>query len=53
MLLGSKAIFFQGFVEINAVFSGIKGAQTPLGASCLVLVFVMHYKVSFLILQSS
>ena len=28
--------FFQGFWEINALFSGIKGAQTPLGASAMV-----------------
>ena len=33
ILSWSKAIFFQGFVEINALFSGIKGVQTPLGAS--------------------
>ena len=33
MLSGSCGIFFQGFGEINALFSGIKGAQTHWGAS--------------------
>ena len=33
---GSWGTFFQGFGEINALFSGIKGAQTPLGASDLI-----------------
>ena len=33
ILSGSCGIFFRGFREINALFSGIKGAQTPLGAS--------------------
>ena len=28
-------MFFEGFGEIDALFSGIKGAQTPLGASLL------------------
>ena len=27
--LGSRGNYFQGFGEINALFSGIKGAQTP------------------------
>ena len=31
ILLGSRGNYFQGSVEINALFSGIKGAQTPLG----------------------
>ena len=31
--LGAEEIIFQGFWEINALFSGIKGAQTPLWAS--------------------
>ena len=41
ILLGSRGNYFQGSGEINALFSGIKGAQTPpppLGAqfvSCL------------------
>ena len=35
ILSGSKAIFFWGFGEINALFSGIKGEQTPLGASLI------------------
>ena len=26
---GAEVFFFQGFGEINALFSGIKGAQTP------------------------
>ena len=29
MFSGSKGTFFQGVGEINALFSGIKGAQTP------------------------
>ena len=38
IFLGSWGNFFQGFGEINALFSGIKGAQTPspLGASDLI-----------------
>ena len=31
ILSGSCGIFFQGFGEINALFSGIHGAQTPPG----------------------
>ena len=31
-----QGIFFQGFGEINALFSGIKGAQTPWGDSLMV-----------------
>ena len=31
MFSGSKGTFFQGVGEINALFSGIKGAQTPPG----------------------
>ena len=39
ILLGSRGNYFQGSGEINALFSGIKGAGTPLGglyakASC-------------------
>ena len=33
ILSGSGLIFLQGFGEINALFSGIMVAQTPLGAS--------------------
>ena len=33
ILLGSRGNYVQGSGEINALFSGIKGAQTPLGAS--------------------
>ena len=33
ILLGSRGNYFQGSGEINALFSGIKGAQTPLGGS--------------------
>ena len=33
ILLGSRGNYFQGSGEINALFSCIKGAQTPLGAS--------------------
>ena len=33
ILLGSRGNYFQGSGEINALFSGIKGAQTPLGPS--------------------
>ena len=29
ILLGSRGNYFQGSGEINALFSGIKGAQTP------------------------
>ena len=29
ILLGSQGNYFQGSGEINALFSGIKGAQTP------------------------
>ena len=29
ILIGSSGNCFQGFGEINALFSGIKGAQTP------------------------
>ena len=32
ILLGSQGNYFQGSGEINALFSGIKGAQTPLGS---------------------
>ena len=38
ILLGSRGNYFQGSGEINALFSDIKGAQTPLGASYLYLV---------------
>ena len=31
MLLGRQGHYLQGDGEINALFSGIKGAQTPLG----------------------
>ena len=31
ILLGSRGNYFQGFGEINALFTGIKGAQTPSG----------------------
>ena len=31
ILLGSGGNYFQGSGEINALFSGIKGAQTPQG----------------------
>ena len=31
ILLGSRGNIFQGSREINALFSGIKGAQTPPG----------------------
>ena len=31
ILLGSRGNYFQGSGEINALFSGIKGAQTPPG----------------------
>ena len=30
LVSGSRGIFFQGVGEINVLFSGIKGAQTPL-----------------------
>ena len=36
ILLGSRGNYFQGSGEINALFSEIKGAQTPLGASYIV-----------------
>ena len=32
-----KEFFFRDSGEINALFSGIKGAQTPLGASVLMV----------------
>ena len=31
ILLGSRGDYFQGSGEINALFSGIRGAQTPPG----------------------
>ena len=31
--LGSRGNYFQGSGEINALFSGIKGAQTPPGGA--------------------
>ena len=31
ILLGSRGNYFEGSWEINELFSGIKGAQTPLG----------------------
>ena len=40
ILLGSRGNYFQGSGEINALFSGIKGAQTtptPGGASKVIL----------------
>ena len=33
ILLGSRGNYFQGSGEINALFSGIKGALTPLGGA--------------------
>ena len=41
MLSGSRGIFFQEFGEINALFSGITGAQTPLGVSYLFCHFLL------------
>ena len=35
ILLGSQDNYFQGSGEINALFSGIKGAQTPPGGTSL------------------
>ena len=32
---GAEVFFFWRFGETNALFSGIKGAQTPLGASLM------------------
>ena len=37
LLLGSPGNYFPGFGEINALFSGIKGAQTPWGAPYYIL----------------
>ena len=37
MLLGSRGNYFQGSGEINALFSGIKGAQTPQGGCSKVM----------------
>ena len=34
ILLGSQGNYFQGSGEINELFSGIKGAQTPWGPHC-------------------
>ena len=39
ILLGSRGNYFQGSGEINALFSGIKGAQTPPGGPHLLLLF--------------
>ena len=36
ILLGSRGKYFQGSGEINALFSGIKGAQTSPGGASLV-----------------
>ena len=36
ILLGSRGNCFQGSGEISALFSGIKGAQTPLGRASLI-----------------
>ena len=37
ILLGSRGNNFQGLGEINAILSGIKGAQTPWGPHSYVL----------------
>ena len=44
ILLGSRGNYFQGSGEINALFSGIKGAQTPLRGGVHLPVFLtsMH-----------
>ena len=41
ILLGSRGNYFQGSGEINALFSGIKGAQTPLGG--LITAHSLHH----------
>ena len=38
ILLGSQGNYFQGSGEINALFSGIKGAQTPPGGASMLQV---------------
>ena len=42
ILLGSRGNYFQGSGEINAIFSGIKGAQTPLGGLTLTRRYNVH-----------
>ena len=39
IFLGSRGNYFQGSGEINALFSGIKGAQTPPEGALKLLVF--------------
>ena len=45
ILLGSRGNYFQGSGEINALFSGIKGAQTPLGGLDTVSLFLVLFKM--------
>ena len=49
ILLGSRGNYFQGSGEINALFSGIKGAQTPPGGG---LMFLRCYDLSYGIIRS-
>ena len=52
ILLGRQGHYLQGDGEIDALFSGIKGAQTPLGSSQSVPIqkhfFLMIYYVQFI-----
>ena len=51
MLLGSRGNYFQGSWEINALFSGIKGAQTPpppgVGGSSFYFKNILKFKVMY------
>ena len=52
ILIGSRGNYFQGSGEINAIFSWIKGAQTPLGASTLRMLTVEWHKHHFIFLKA-
>ena len=45
ILLGSRGNCFHGFWEINALFSGIKGAQTPPGGLSVVILLWMGDRI--------
>ena len=47
ILLGRQGNYFQGSGEINALFSGIKGAQTPPGGASSVPKQVVVASFSF------
>ena len=57
ILLGSRGNYFQGSVEINALFSGIKGEQTPppLGGLLYInlITFLKHFALEVWLVYDS